>query len=400
MSALAHAGIGRLVLITGPAGVGKTRQAEILRDAARRDGTTVIWAVAGRPGAPAFWPWTQALAALQEEVRAGHPFAAGLLDDRLDEPAGRFALFDDLAATLADAGRANPVLLVLDDLHEADAASLLVLAHLAPLLRTMPVVVAATVRTDVEPGRVEWAAVWADLLRQADVVTVGPLSTDEVARLLRANGARADAGVVARVMQRTGGNALFVCELVRLLGTVPDVEAIPDTLRAVVAARLAPRTAACRRVLSAGAVIGARLPTRLLVAVVGEATDDVETAIDEAERHGLLRRPAAGEIVFAHEIVCDVVRDLLPAAHRAHWHASVARQAALAGTPADAALHFRLAGEHGEAAGWAARAGRDSLAKLAYEDAAAHFRAALGGSAQPGPVHVLLADAALGLGAG
>ncbi len=399
--AAAAAGTGRLVLLVGDAGVGKSRLAGEVREHARRDGMHAVWTIAGRAGAPAFWPWTQLLATLPPDCRARHSLAAGLLTDGADAT-GRFAMFDDVAALLADAARERPILAVLDDLHEADAASLLLLAHVAPLLPGMAVAVVATVRTDVEPDRVEWAGVWADLLRHAETVAVGPLTQEQIADVVAATTGRPATDALAdRIAARTGGNALFVCELARLLQVAPDaVDALPVTVRAVVGARLAQRSAACRRVVSAAAVLGTSVSAGALVDLVGEPAEDVLDAVQEAVRHGLLRTAGPDRVGFVHEIVRDAIYDLLPPAHRAHWHGIAAERAAAEGRAADAAYQHRHAGPsaRGEAARWDEAAGRAALAMLAYEDAVRHFRAALDGSADPGRTQVLLGTALLAAG--
>ena len=245
------------MLIVGDAGAGKTWLAQQARDAAAAAGMATSWLVGGRPGAPAFWPWSQLLTALPGHAIARHPLGAGLAEPTAESRA-RFAVFDDVAALLADAGRERPLLVVLDDLHEADASSLSLLAHVVVLLRGMPVVLIATVRTDVTPDRDEWSTVWPELLRHGDIVRVGPMTADEIETVVATELGRSPApGVVDRIAARTGGNALFVRELARLMPTTSDeVDRLPTTVRAVIAARVEECSGFCRRVLEAAAVIG------------------------------------------------------------------------------------------------------------------------------------------------
>lgn len=228
-------GSGRLLLVVGEAGAGKTRLAQQAFAAAAGAGLATNWLVAGRPGAPAFWPWSQLLTALPDDVRARHPLAMRLAE-RSDEPLARFTLFEDVAALLADAGRARPLLFVLDDLHEADGSSLSLLAHVAPFLRGIPVLIVATVRTRAVPARAEWSAVWPELLRCGESVRVGPMSSEQIEAVVADTLGRQPAlGVVERIAQRTGGNALFVCELARLLpSTREEVEQLPSTVGALI----------------------------------------------------------------------------------------------------------------------------------------------------------------------
>ena len=265
----------------------------------------------------------------------------------------------------------------------------------------MPVVVIATVRTDFTPDRDEWSTVWPGLLRHGDTVRVGPMTADEIETVVAAEPREAAPrpGVVDRIAARTGGNALFVRELARLMPTMPgEVDRLPTTVRAVIAARVEECSGFCRRVLEAAAVIGIEFPLDVLVDTLGAA--DVGDAVGEAVRRGLLRGVGPGRFRFVHEIVRDAVHDLLGAEQRRDLHRAVADRAAGQGRAADASFHYRSAGPRfrTEAARWSERAGRDSLATLAYEDAAAHFTEALDGAAQPGRVQVLLGTALLSAG--
>lgn len=402
-----HDGTGALLLVTGPAGAGKTHAAHHIHDAARAAGLTVCWAVCGRAGAPPFWPWTQVLRrAVPAATLADHPLAGRLLDTAAEagptDLRARFELFDDVTAALADAVCERPTVVLLDDLHEADAASLLLLEHVSAVLRSMPLLIVTTVRTDLRPALPEWDTAWPALVRRADALPVGPLDTTEIAQLLERATGRSEPAVAARIEQRTGGNALFVCELVRLCATSGgDVDALPETVRAVIAARVAERSGNCRRLLSLAAAYGSATPVGVLAGLLGEDVDAVLGAVDEAVQFGVLERRGSDLVAFVHDIVRDAVYDGLPAAHRGHWHRLIADRYALAGAAANAAHHYRLAGpdSQSDAATWFARAGDESLAMLAYEDAATQFRAAL--SCTPtasGRVQVRLGAALLATG--
>lgn len=396
-------GSGRLLLLTGAAGAGKTRRASTLAEEAREAGFTVAWAAGGRPGAPPFWPWLQVLRALPAALADAEPLPlTGLGHGETADLRARFELFEDVVARLARAGWSEPVLVVLDDLHEADAATLLLAQHVAAVIRTLPVLLVATVRTDVVPTAEEWPAVWADLLRNGEVVTVGPLDEDEVVDLLRAATGSPDPWLVRRILDRTGGNALFVTELIRWSAAPGgEVDSLPDTVRAVIAARVAECTAACGRVLSVAATTGSGSPVALVVHTLGEPAADVLDALDEARGHGLLDAGDPDRVVFAHEIVRDAVYEAQPPAHRAYWHRVVAEHLAAAGDAAGAAHHFRLGGPDVRAAAgeWFVRAGEQSLGALAYEEAATQLRIALEcGAPDSGRVQLSLGSALLTVG--
>ncbi len=398
----AAGGSGQLVLLTGPAGAGKTMRATSLADEARGQGFTVAWAAGGRPGAPPFWPWLQVLRSIDPDTAAAAPLLPGADGEAAaGDLRARFELFEGVTARVADAARKAPLLVVLDDLQHADAASLLLVQHLATVIRSLPMLLVATARTDLEPALPEWTTVWADLVRRGEVVGIGPLTEDDVSRLLRDATGSADPDLVRRITERTGGNALFVSELVRWCAAPGgDVDDLPDTVRTVIGARVAERSPACRRVLSAAATVGVRARFGLVVDVVGEPPDDVLAAVDEATTHGLLDAHP-DEVTFAHEIVRDAVYEALPPAHRAQWHRVVAQRLAATGDAAGAAHHYRRGGPDVRAAAgeWFVRAGEESLGVLAYEEAAAQFAAALECEpADPGRVSLHLGTARLASG--
>jgi tetratricopeptide (TPR) repeat protein len=387
----ARSGEGRLLVLTGEAGIGKTFLAERLADEATARGMTVAWSMA-RPGAPAFWPWAQLLRQL------GVPDLFGSSRDAADV-AARFALFDEVGTALTGRAAARPVLLVIDDLQQADVASLLLVQHLAVMLRGSPVLLVVTVRSDPD-----WTIDWADLVRAGEVIQVAPLRDSEIGALLdAATGASADRVVVQRILVRTGGNALFVRELIALAAAVGDataVEGLPDTVRAVVAARVALRSPQCRRVLGVVAVLGSS-SLRRVVQVFGEPSDSVADLLDEAARDQLLVVEDGDIVRFTHDIVRDAVYLNLPLAHRQNVHHEVAAVLERHDAPAaEIAAHLRSAGPaHAREAGrWWDAAGDERMAALAYEDAALCYQRALETPGWAGARQVRLGAARLAAG--
>jgi DNA-binding SARP family transcriptional activator len=197
----AAAGRGRLFLVSGESGVGKTRLADELASRAKEGGARVLWGRCSKvAGAPAYWPWTQAFRSLGEDLPE--------LDPAGDE-AERFRLFVEIASSLQRAAASQHLLVVLDDLHRADELSLLLLEFLAGELAEMHVAVVGTY--------VEGPEAPAELAALVDHsahhnVRLGPLGVEDVARFLELTGSPQEA---AAVHAETGGNPRLVWQRVR-----------------------------------------------------------------------------------------------------------------------------------------------------------------------------------------
>jgi DNA-binding SARP family transcriptional activator len=198
----ALAGRGRLFLVSGESGVGKTRLVDELASQAKGSGMTILWGrSATLDGAPPYWPWTQALRRLGDAVPE--------LDDRGDEQS-RFRLFANVSAALRKASAETPLLIVLDDAQRADETSLLLLDFLAGEVAELHVALVATFVEDADtPSGL------ASLADHSAHHRLGlrPLSVDDVAALLELNGTSdVDAAELHAV---TGGNPRLVWQRVR-----------------------------------------------------------------------------------------------------------------------------------------------------------------------------------------
>jgi len=286
---------------------------------------------------------------------------------------------------LAAAAQRRPLLLVMDDLQNADSSSWLLLAHVAPRLRSLPVVVLATWRTDLQPPEPPAAA----LLRQVRVVPVPPLGLDQLGSLIDGVAGRAvDPGVAAAVHRRTSGNPLLAQEVVGALdardglddaGAVATV--VPESMRNLVGERLTALPPATRQALAAGAALGTTFPLGVLANALGQDGLGLLDALNPALVAGLLTALEPAEAAFAHDVVRDVVLGLETAAGRARLHRQIGdalerlRGSGQNVDPVDLARHFLAAGPGSAAEGvrYAREAGRRAMAMLAYEDAAAWF---------------------------
>lgn len=362
-------GRGRLVLLTGEAGIGKTRMAQAVASTAEALGLGAHWGRCDEGGtAPALWPWTQVLPDVVEEGRE------------------TFALAERALSVLRDAG---PMLIVLDDLHWADADSLRLLRRIAPALPDLPVVVLATLR-DAEA---DWGPAVGDAL--GDLARVDPLrlplvglTTEEVGTYLRG---RSDADVpddVARALRdRTEGNPFYIGQLVDLLAredrlreaaAVDELE-VPDGVRDVVRRRLAQLPDHTRSLLETAAVVGRSFDADV-VESAGDLDDPlaVEEGLEAALSSGLVIEEPSGSYRFAHALVQEAVYAGIPGPRRARRHAAVAhalaelRPGAASTRAAEIAEHHARAGAgHARPSWeWAARAAAQARRGGAPEEAA------------------------------
>jgi DNA-binding SARP family transcriptional activator len=433
----ARAGRRRLVLVTGEAGIGKSRLAAKLAAIAERDGAIMLFGrcderlgVSYLPLQSAFRPYLAActperLRALVgshggELVRIWPELARRLTDlpapTRGGPKAERHLLSEAVCDLLDAIATSGPVLLVVDDLDQADEPSSSLLRHLASATRPAGLLVVLTARDDKAAGG-ELSQVLADLLRVpgAEHLPLQGLDSSEIATVAETILGRPlgpEAAALARVLdQRTGGNPFFVVELLRHLtetdalagGNIgwlaagPAVEDVPDSLRLVVGQRLARLDGAVRHLLEAASVIGHRADLTLLNRVVDLGYDELLVALEAAVAAKLLEEQPGvpGRYAFRHGIVHDLVYTGLPATRRALLHHRVGE--ALEGASGggahvrELADHFGLgnAADAAKAAGYAQRAGDEALSQLLYEEATYRYRQALaaldrGGAADEG----------------
>ncbi len=419
----------RVALLAGEPGSGKSRLVREFAATAAEEGALVLYGAADAVVRTPYGPFVEALDRLARVLEAGElkaalgtgggeltrllpdlPARIGALPPPLDaDPdSGRLRLHTAVADLLTGAGRARPLLLVLEDVHWADLPTLLLLRHLAQGAGEARLLLLATFRdteADVPPALAETLA---DLRRSDDVVRLrlGALSGAEIGELARrACGCEPgsepiELGEAMRGL--TGGNAFLVCELWRALVETGAVEvsagrirltrplerlASPEGVREVTGqrlSRLAPETIA---LLELAAAAGTEFELDVVRRAAGLTEPVLLAALEEAVASGMVEELPSPRLScrFTHELVRRALYDGLSRARRAELHVRVGEALEAAGgasgrTLADLAYHFAAGvpvGGGERAVEHNLRAARAAAAALAFDEAAAGLRTAI-----------------------
>jgi class 3 adenylate cyclase/tetratricopeptide (TPR) repeat protein len=411
-------GRGSVVAVTGEPGVGKTRLTEEARELARQRGIRWLEARCISYGAAlAYWPYVDLFRREPEIVEAadaeGRPFLAHLLGEtaaeiaRLEPEAFRRGLHAAVVTAFRRLAP-EPAVLLLEDVHWADPSSIALTGEIARLCDEAPLLVYLV-------GRPEARSLLHELAPDLHAVELAPFDEAGVDALM--HGVLAGpppAGLSAFVAERSGGNPLFVEELVQSLletgaleqaeGTWRirpgwDARALPTTLEKLLAARIDLLPRATTEVLQMAAVIGRRLRLALLRGVAGGR--DVAGAVEQLVERGFLERRADGEeeeaLLFRHALIQDAAYERLLRRQRRELHRRVAETAeALYGAGDDTidllARHLYL-GEAGEkAVAYLRRAGARAKRLFANEEAILHFGRAAELAPEDSDLRLELAD--------
>ncbi len=412
-------GHGRLFLVSGEPGIGKTRLAEeFAREAAAR-GMLAVW---GRcwegAGAPAYWPWIQVIrgwinsadsadrcAVLESEhassrletvaqivpelltavPRAVKPTVA----TRLDPAEARFRLFDSMATLLMDFARLKPWAIVFDDLHDADHSSLSMLQFVTRELAGAAVLILGTYR-DVEVRRsLELSKHIGDLSREARSIPLAGLSEGEVAQFVALSaGQTTDEKLVSRLYAATDGNPLFVDGIVRIM--IADRGGghksasnysfkIPDTVREASRRRLAALSDESKALLASAAAVGKEFDASVLHKLSSIPAEEIHRLLDEATAGGIVDALGRDRYRFSHALIRDAVYEGIDTNRRLKLHALLGETLEqthandLRGHFAELAHHFREAGISEKAIDYTQRAAREAWDASAFEETFEHL---------------------------
>jgi eukaryotic-like serine/threonine-protein kinase len=408
----AFAGRGHVFLLAGEPGIGKSRLAEeLIADARARGARVLVGRCWEAGGAPAYWPWVQALRTYVRDVEPDPlraqlgdgaadiaqllPELRTLLPDIAEPPApesegARFRLFDVTSSFLVSAAKERPLVIVLDDLHAADEPSLLLLRFVARELGESGLLIVGAYR-DIDPALADpLGRALSELAREPVTrrLKLGGLDEPDVARFLEVAAPGASAPDLApTVHAETEGNPLFVGEILRLLAeerrlnqaeTAPLV--IPQSVREVIGRRLRHLSYQCNELLVLAAVLGREFDLDALAGVSGLERDTMLELLDEAiDARVVSQVPGAiGRMRFAHVLIRDAAYQGLARSRRVQLHRQVGEaletlySSDLAPHLAELAHHFFEAAAGGEgqkAVAYARRAGSRAVELLAYEEA-------------------------------
>lgn len=418
----AAAATGRLLLIGGEPGIGKSRLADELTRHARDRGFQVAWGRCWEAGgAPAYWPWVQSLRGLLRAVATDQltamlePSAAVIgqllpeiqrtpaeVQPRLRDPeAARFELFESVTSLLHRLAEAQPLMLVLDDLQVADTPSLLLLRFFAAQVAGERIFAVATYR-DIDPSLGgELAETVAELMRMRAVTRIGlrGIAEKDVPRFFEAVTGITPRDSLAHLVHReTEGNPLFLEEVARVMmdeGTLrsenvadaPRVP-VPRSVRDVIARRLRPLPDESLRVLRLCSVFGREFSIDAVATLAARPVADVLALLQPPlDEHIITDAPdSRARMRFGHEIIRECLYEEIGRAQRQDLHRTALSvlerlfEADVEPHLSELARHAYEGSDDGhyeKAIAYAQRAGEQALSLLAYEEAVRLFDLAL-----------------------
>lgn len=376
----AERGSGSVLLISGEAGIGKTTLVERLTIQARRDQTLIL------PGncyatatSQPFFPWRQ----LHKIGRdSGVPLDSLTMIDSAGSREEAYELIaDDLRGTLEQ----QPALIIIEDIHWADTASLELLRHLARRVQSQPVLLVATCRSDEPEPAPGLRQLLPEIVREsrAERIELRRLDLDGVREFVQISsepGERPSAidwtSLSHYLHERSGGNPLFMTELLREMGPEFSLDRmqnqpVPLLIRQVIENRIDRIDERHRSWLEIASVIGQEVPIGLWHAIVACDDDELASVIEASIENHVLRESSDGQhILFAHGLIQETLYSGQISLRRRSVHRQIAEYLADRRDPpaATVALHFARAGDS-RGVEWFIQSAEEALGLYAARDA-------------------------------
>ena len=423
------AGQGRLVMLVGEPGIGKTRTAQELADESATRGAQILWGKCyEEAGAPPYWPWVESIRSwlgrtppdqVQAAMGPGGAYIAEIIPEvrhklpDLDPTpsqapeASLFRLFDSIAGCLKNASRIQPMVLVLDDLHWADTQSLRLLQFVAGQMAESNLMIIGCYR-DIELSRQHPLSETLAQLSREPVYrrqVLRGLSSESTTSFIEAvGGIRVSPGFAEEVYSHTEGNPFFTTEVIRLLSEIGELGEdvvvgshgirIPEGVKEVIGQRLNRLSAECNSVLTTASVIGREFTLAHLDKLNEQPTatsqheDGQLYHLEEALKARLIEElpPIVGRYQFTHRLIQETLLQELSLTRRVRMHARVA-QALEQLYGEDLGSHAPVLAYHYAQAEtitgtdklvhYSLIAGRQALAAFAFEEASSHFQRGL-----------------------
>jgi DNA-binding SARP family transcriptional activator len=407
----ARAGERRVVLIAGDPGIGKTRLTTQFCTSVHAQGGAVLGGRCYEETLVPYQPVVEALrhyvagcppseltvqlvgkrgqlAALVPELGEDGPDRTGALDAAEQE---RMRLFEAVTDLVRELSELRPAVLVLDDLHWADAGTMLLLRHVVRASESSPLLILGTYRQTELPRDHPLIAAIGELrrVRALDEISLHGLTGPEVAQLVTAaSDARASDEFVAGVAAHTEGNPFFIEEVLRQVdpGEWSSAAAVvPESVKDLLLRRMRQLSEECRRTLATAAVAGREFEMAVLMPVLEVGEESLLDQMEEALASQVLveASEAPGTYRFAHALIRETIYDQLSATRRALLHRRIAeatetvfadRLDQAAGT---LAYHYRAAGNLEKAFEYHVRAADTADRVFARETALEQFSAAI-----------------------
>jgi predicted ATPase len=420
----ALAGAGRLFLISGGPGIGKTRLAEQLSKCAAPQNMLVAW---GRcwegAGAPAYWPWIQIFR--QCLGKSGHGSCdranskrSSIIDLRPavfetnesnvaksprlasgDPEQERFRFFDSAARLLQQQSATEPILIFIDDLQAADEPSLQMLIFVARALKTERVILVGTYRDNELRSSPVVSRLFANLAREGTHLPLAGFSRTEIEEYLNQSAAfHFDRNLIDALSQVTAGNPLFLDGIVRMLEAGRGAEddctisaddfTIPHGVREAIRARLNRLTSEANKLLRIGSVIGKDFGLDVIQRIDFKSLAELLGSIDELTHDGIINAIDANRLNFrfSHDLIRETIYKDLLTADRVKLHQQIAEAieeihlSNLRPHLAKLAYHYGIAaalGNSDKAIEYSIKAGDAALVTFAYEETTRYWTKAI-----------------------